>query len=245
MGMAGAGASLLSGCFKLKSMTEPTVLANPVLNSRPSTPTGKATIGTTVPYSNGFQDALLYVPSGYEPTTPTPLVLMLHDAGGAAISALDLFLPYADAAGLALLGVDSNSTTWDVIEGDYGPDVEFIDAALAATFNQLNVDPARVTIEGFSDGASYALAVGRTNGDLFSHVVAYSPGFMPPYLPTGKPKFFVSQGVNDPLFNVVQTGEFIDSQLVSAGYDVDYVEFDGAHEVPAAIIQQSLTWLAT
>jgi predicted esterase len=245
IGFAGVGATLLPGCAKFQSVAEPTVLMNPILNSRPSTPKGKATIGTTVPYSNGLQDALLYVPAGYVATTPTPLVLMLHDAGAAAITALSLFQPYADAAGLALLAVDSYSTTWDIIGGDYGPDVEFIDASLAAAFNEVNVDPTRVTVEGFSDGASYALAVGRTNGDLFSRVISYSAGFMPPYLPTGKPKFFMSHGLSDPIFDVTQTGEFISSQLIAAGYEVDYVEFDGGHEIPTAIIQQSLTWLAT
>jgi len=33
---------------------------------------------------------------------------------------------------------------------------------------------------GFSDGASYALSVGITNGDLFTHVIAFSPGFVAP-----------------------------------------------------------------
>lgn len=245
IGFAGVGATVLSGCLKLKAVDEPTVVANPILNSRPSAPKGKATIGTTIPYSNGLQDALLYVPAGYQPATPSPLVLMLHDGGAAAITALDLFQPYADAAGLALLAVDSTSTTWDIIGGSYGPDVTFIDAALAATFNEVNVDPARVTVEGFADGASYALAVGRTNGELFSRVISFSPGFMPPYLPTGMPKFFMSQGLSDLVSEPIETGEFISSQLTAAGYSVDYVEFDGGHEVPDAIIQQSLTWLAT
>lgn len=31
---------------------------------------------------------------------------------------------------------------------------------------------------GFSDGASYALSLGLPNGNLFSHIVAFSPGFM-------------------------------------------------------------------
>jgi predicted esterase len=31
---------------------------------------------------------------------------------------------------------------------------------------------------GFSDGASYALSLGLANGDLFTHVLGFSPGFM-------------------------------------------------------------------
>ncbi|MGZ4788523.1 MAG: hypothetical protein ACXVZX_08375 [Terriglobales bacterium] len=45
------------------------------------------------------------------------------------------------------------------------------------------MDPARIAIGGFSDGASYALTIGITNGRLFTHIVAFSPGFMqPPYM---------------------------------------------------------------
>jgi len=54
--------------------------------------------------------------------------------------------------------------TWDVILGQYGPDIAFIDSALAQTFSRYAFDPNHIAV-GFSDGASYALSVGITNGD--------------------------------------------------------------------------------
>jgi poly(3-hydroxybutyrate) depolymerase len=45
---------------------------------------------------------------------------------------------------------------------------------------QCTVDPQRICVSGFSDGASYALSLGLANGDLFTHVAAFSPGFMRP-----------------------------------------------------------------
>jgi predicted esterase len=36
---------------------------------------------------------------------------------------------------------------------------------------------ATLAVSGFSDGASYALSIGPANGDLFTHVMAFSPGF--------------------------------------------------------------------
>ena len=235
---------MLSGCHALSGIMEPATMTSPRLSSRVAPPTGTATAGTTVPYNQGSQAAVLYVPATYRPSTPAPLVLMLHGAGSVATSALNLFQPYADGAGLVLLAVDSYSSTWDIVFGRYGPDVTFIDAALAAVFRDVNVDPTRVTVEGFSDGASYALAVGRTNGDLFSRVISFSAGFMPPNAPHGAPTFFMSHGVNDTLLNVAQTGRLLSQQLVTAGYNVDYVEFDGGHEVPDAIARQAVAWLA-
>jgi predicted esterase len=244
MGVAGLGTSFLSGC--LKGVTEPTPLANPIITTQITAPKGTATKGLTIPYANGGQDAVLYVPAGYQPSVPAPFVLMLHGENQAALTALNLFQPYADAGGIVLLAVDSSTTTWDVIASEqYGPDVTFINAALAAAFNQINVDPARVSIEGFSDGASYALAMGRTNGNLFSRIIAFSPGEQPGYTPTGKPKIFMSQGLSDPLNLPSETGEFFNQQLTAAGYSVDFVEFSGVHEIPDAIVQQAIAWMAT
>jgi phospholipase/carboxylesterase len=244
MGVAGLGTSLLSGC--LKGVTEPPLMKDPILTTRVTAPKGTATIGATVPYAVGGQDAVLYVPAGYQPSTPAPFVLMLHGEGEVALTALNLFQPHADAAGLVLLAVDSSSTTWDVIVGDeYGPDVTFINSALAAAFNQVNVDPTRVSIEGFSDGASYALAMGRTNGTFFSRIMAFSPGEEPGYDPTGKPKIFLSQGLNDPINIAAETGEFFNQQLIAAGYSVDFVEFNGVHEIPDVVVQQAIAWMAT
>jgi phospholipase/carboxylesterase len=251
MGVAAAGASFVSGCKAFNGVDQPTntgtLLTDPTILTRVSAPKGTATKGLTVPYNIGEQSALLYVPAGYQASTPVPLVLMLHGEGQAAISALDLFEPYADAAGLALLAVDSNNTTWDILAtGFYGPDVQFINASLAAAFNEVNVDPTRVTVEGFSDGASYALATGLTNGALFSKVISFSAGYIAPYDPSGnKPSFFMSQGTSDTTFDITQSGDFIDSKLVAAGYTVDYVRFDGVHEIPDQIVQQAITWLTT
>jgi len=61
----------------------------------------------------------------------------------------------ADAAGLVVLAPPSRRETWDVLLGDFGPVVEFIDTALATAFDRCAVDPERVAIGGFSDGARY------------------------------------------------------------------------------------------
>lgn len=76
--------------------------------------------------------------------------------------------------------------------------------------------------------------------------VLYVPaGYIPPYARAGMPKFFLSQGTSDDQFDITQSGDFIDSKLVAAGYDVAYARFDGVHEIPDAIVRQALTWLAT
>lgn len=63
---------------------------------------------------------------------------------------------------------------------DFGPDVQYINKSLEHVFSRYSIDPNRLGIAGFSDGASYALSLGLPNGDLFTHIVAFSPGFMRP-----------------------------------------------------------------
>ena len=125
-------------------------------------------------------DHLLYVPESYEPECPAPLAVVLHGAGGRGRDAVDLLRPLADASGIVLLAPTSRQYTWDVIVGGYGPDVEALDRILEDVFLRYALDPSRLAIGGFSDGASYALSLGIDNGDLFSYVIAFSPGFMAP-----------------------------------------------------------------
>jgi predicted esterase len=192
--------------------------------------------------SEGERDGLLYVPAGYRPDQPAPLVLMLHGAGGEAHGGIGPFLPLADKAGLILVAPSSRRATWDVIMDGFGPDVASIDAALAQTFERYAVDPARLAVQGFSDGASYALSLGITEGDLFTHVIAFSPGFVAPGAQRGTPKLYVSHGTGDDVLPIDACSRRIVPAAKRAGYDVTYHEFDGGHAMPPEIVDEALTW---
>ncbi len=58
-----------------------------------------------------------------------------------------------------LLMPDARKHTWDFLIEDFGPDVGFLDHALTRLFSEVRIGPAKVAIAGFSDGASYALAL--------------------------------------------------------------------------------------
>jgi len=191
------------------------------------------------------RDGLLYFPAGYGAGKRAPLALTLHGAGGDARSGISHFLHLADAAGVVLLAPESRGRTWDVLVGGYGPDVEFIDRALKWAFDRLALDTRRLAITGFSDGASYGLSLGLTNGDLFTHLIAFSPGFMAPAQRRGKPPVFVSHGTRDRVLPIERCSRRIVPQLDRAGYRVRYREFDGPHTVPASIAREALRWFSS
>jgi phospholipase/carboxylesterase len=191
------------------------------------------------------RDGLLYVPAGYRPQRPAPLVVLLHGAGGNAkngLAPLRQIGEAADRAGLILLAIDSRGRSWDIILGEYGPDVAFLDKALAQTFGRYAVDRRRLAIGGFSDGGSYALSLGITNGDLFTHVLAFSPGFLAPTAQRGKPDVFISHGTRDRVLPIDRCSRRIVPNLKRAGYGVRYREFEGGHRVPPQIAREAVEW---
>ena len=188
------------------------------------------------------RDGVIYAPKAYQPGRPAPRVLSLHGATGSARRGLPRLQSLADEHGFLILAPDSRGRTWDVVLGGYGADVAFIDAALALTFSRYDVDPRRVGVEGFSDGASYALALGLSNGQLFSHVLAFSPGFLSVVDREGAPRIFVSHGTSDSILPIDQCSRRMVPELRERKYEVEYVEFEGDHEVPAGIASQAVRW---
>ena len=191
---------------------------------------------------DGGAGGLLYVPAGVRPQRPAPLVLVLHGAGATAQHGLELLVGQADDAGLVLVAPSSQGETWDLVLGGYGSDVAWIDRALAEVFQRLPVDSSRLAVGGFSDGASYALSLGLTNGDLFSHVLAFSPGFAAPGRRRGRPRLFVSHGTRDRVLPIDTCSRRLVPELRQAGYQVRYRDFEGGHAIPAAIARDAVAW---
>ena len=189
----------------------------------------------------GAHGSLLYAPESDDPR-PRPLVVMFHGAGANADQGLRLVRRQADARGVFVLAMKSTGATWDVIAGDFGPDIERLDAALAHAFARYRVDRGRMAVGGFSDGASYALSVGLTNGDVFAQVVAFSPGFVSAKQHHGHPKVFVTHGDRDTVLPVDETSRRLVPRLERKGYTVRYVEFDGGHGVHPDIAQEAVDW---
>ncbi len=214
-----------------------------ILTARPGTPTEAAVPGLhPLGLGNGTRDGFVYVPTTYRPDRPAPLAVLLHGAGGEARRSVETWRGIADDAGLVLLAPDSRAQTWDVIRGGYGPDIAFLDAALARVFAACAVDAARVCACGFSDGASYALSIGIGNGELFTHIVAFSPGFASPPRQEGRPRLYVSHGTRDAVLPIERCSRRLVPQLQRGGYDVTYREFDGPHTVPPEIAAEAQAW---
>ena len=181
------------------------------------------------------RDGLLYIPRISEEGKPLPLLVWLHGGGGNCESFRYLF-PIAEDFKIVVLALDARHNTWDGIDNSFGPDVESIDAAVKHTFDRVHIDPTRIVLGGLSDGASYALAIGRVNGDLFTHLVAVAPGLLePPASVIGNPRILVAHGTRDNVYHVAGSRNFIVPGLKK--------EFDGPHWLPSPIAAQVFKWI--
>lgn len=201
---------------------------------------------------NRGRDGVIHVPSSYQRETPAPLIVMLHGAGGTGEGVISR-MALAEEFGVILLGPDSRSEqTWDMILGRFGPDVDFISEAVSSVKRRCAIDASRITLAGFSDGASYALSLGIGAGDVYSRIIAFSPGILQPRATLrpgsgqakGKPRIFISHGTDDNILPIDVTSHLFVPRLKQQGYDVTYEEFQGRHTVPPDIARKAFEWNA-
>lgn len=187
------------------------------------------------------RDGLFYLPKGYQAGTPMPLMVIFHGAGGSSDTATGAF-PLADELGFIVLATDAKDWTWDVIIRGFGDDVAFLQRAFQSVQSRCSIDRSRMAITGFSDGASYALSLGIGNGDVFTTLMAFSPGVMQPAEANGKPRIFISHGTLDTVMPIDDTSRKFVPRLKSLGYDVTYREYEGKHVFPPEIRQEAYSW---
>jgi len=242
---------LIAGLIAAAPAT-PALAAGPALTAMPpATPIANGDARSGVLQLAGGVYA--YLPKGHT-AAPAPVLVALHGAGGQANDTLTSFREFADANGIVLLIPQSAKGTWDMIEDlksrlglemnvqpRYGKDLKMIDVALADLFTKVAVDPARVGIMGFSDGATYALSVGTANPQLFHRVIAFSPG--PAFVGKSAPDqyVFISHGENDNVLPFA-TARGHAAKLRVRHVPVEFEKFDGRHEVPRAIKEKAFAF---
>ncbi|MEO7000354.1 MAG: hypothetical protein ABI068_00935 [Ktedonobacterales bacterium] len=86
------------------------------------------------------------------------------------------------------------------------------------------------------------LSLGLINGDLFTYILACSPGFMQLAPERGKPRIYISHGTEDIVLPTSRCSRRIVPRLRRAGYDVRYAEFPGAHIVPPDLAHEAVEW---
>ena len=207
-----------------------------------------STDGGLVTISNGQTQGYLLLPDVVDPERSYPLLTVLHGAGRQDEL---LVRAYRDEPGRrqAVFFVPrSTSPTWDLIIGEDRPDLDFLEHAYAEIHRRVPVDQARQALIGYSDGASYALAIGLSNPRLFSAVMGWAAGFVV-FDPTGiapddpKPRILLEHGTHDPIFPFEQIAARNCAILRRLGYEVELrVDEGGVHWPSRGFQPAALDW---
>ncbi|QBK05709.1 esterase [Hylemonella gracilis] len=188
------------------------------------------------------REAVLVVPEGLDADAPVPMLVLCHGAGGEADKMLPFFVRWARAGRFLLLAPQSMFPTWDIVIGGHGPDLERLDIALQQVAACFRLDPARLALAGFSDGGSYALSVGLSNGELFSHVIALSAGFMNTFTRQGTPKVFIAHGRSDSQLPFETSARPHALKLLEEGVDLTLLPFDGDHRIVPEVVARAIAF---
>jgi phospholipase/carboxylesterase len=186
------------------------------------------------------REAVLVVPEGLPTDAPLPLLVMFHGAGGEANRVLPHLVPHARARRFLLLAPQSMFPTWDIVIGGHGPDLQRLERALSTVAAHFPIDPAHLAFAGFSDGASYALSMGLTNGDVASHLIGLSGGFMNAFTQAGTPRVFLAHGRSDRQLPIETSAHVHAKRLLDSGYDLTLQPFDGDHVIVPWVVTRAV-----
>jgi predicted esterase len=226
-------------------MIDPSLLDGPLTGRLSFRPGAEPTHPPLAPgrHALSFDDgreAVLVVPEGVDTTAPVPLLVMFHGAGGEANRVLPHLVPHARQRKFLLLAPQSMFVTWDIVVGGHGPDLQRLDAALSTVASHFRLDRARLAFAGFSDGGSYALSMGLTNGDVASHVIGLSAGFMNTFTQAGTPQVFLAHGRADKQLPIETSAHPHAKRLLDSGYDLTLQPFDGDHVIVPWVVARAV-----
>ena len=155
----------------------------------PDTSTETGLFSETMSYDNETREYLIYIPSSYDPNSATPILFAFHGFSGYS----QYFINTADFRSLAdqfnFIAVYpqglvcGGGTTWNTNPpgGDNKcsqDDIGFFPALLNEISGNYNIDPSKVFLTGYSNGADFSYSMACYQSSLVTAIAPVS-GLMP------------------------------------------------------------------
>jgi predicted esterase len=191
-------------------------------------------------YRSSFDGKLIpyrvYVPTSYDKSKPTPLITLLHGAGGDENNFFDRYdgrwPKLAEERGYIIVAVNGRGPLGGYQKAN-GSERDVLDVIELVKKNY-NIDPNRSYLAGHSMGSAGTWLIGLQYRDRFAALAPIAGSRMSPLLETSlkagpKIPLIIVAGVKDALVPVAGCRAVAD-KTKELGYDVKYLEYpDGDH----------------
>lgn len=182
------------------------------------------------------QSYALYLPSGYAPAKPFPIIYAF-DPGARGLLPVERFKEAAEKYGYIIVGSNNSRN---------GPGVrlsEILNTLLDDTQSRLAIDGKRVYATGFSGGARVAGSLALSLKGQMAGVIACGAGF-PGEAKPAKDLPFAFYGIaGSEDFNLIEVRQLVRT-LDSLGATTHLAVFEGEHSwPPAAFCTEAVEWL--
>ena len=197
-----------------------------------SLPLGQV-VGRVSCRDNGVQSYALYLPSGYRPDRPWPILYAFDPAARGRVP-VELFSKAAERLGYIVVGSNNSRN------GPVEPVVAAMNALWSDTHARFVLDPERIYATGMSGGNYPARLLLAQRG---AGMVACAGAFVEDDIANVEPRhtWIAIAGVSDFNFDLNRAAV---RALVARGVAARFVTFDGGHSwPPEAVVSQALDWL--
>jgi polyhydroxybutyrate depolymerase len=157
----------------------------------------------TLSYQGDTRDSVIHLPAQYDPAAAYPLMLVFHSNGGtgAAMERISNFDTVADQSGFIVAYPDSVGAEW-VLSGQ-NSDVGFTMQLIQSIESAYHVDPTRIYVSGYSQGAGLAQQVGFCDPTVVAGVADVAenlnPGWQSVCRPSAPLTYVEFHGTGDPI----------------------------------------------
>ena len=197
-----------------------------------SLPLGQV-VGRVSCRDNSVQSYALYLPSGYRPDRPWPILYAFDPAARGRVP-VELFSKAAERLGYIVVGSNNSRN------GPVEPVVAAMNALWSDTHARFVLDPERIYATGMSGGNYPARLLLAQRG---AGMVACAGAFVEDDIANVEPRhtWIAIAGVSDFNFDLNRAAV---RALVARGVAARFVTFDGGHSwPPEAVVSQALDWL--
>ncbi len=183
---------------------------------------------------------------------PPPLLLALHGTGMRGNDMLNPLRSACDRLGMVLVAPDALRPSGAGFSWTYRDESEWmVEHMIEWAAEEHGIDPDRVYLLGFSQGANIAITMAQTHPDLFAGVVPICGHYEPQLVEADEdvtlPPIALISGSRDPWSRTYVQAK---RELKERGADVTLVTVKGmGHEIPSGgsrdeLLYQALKWCA-